>query len=115
MAQSGSYRVVATRGPVLRMEVVGDIDVDDADALLSGLLELTSTGRPVEVALEGVTFMGSAGLRALVMARADAGRAGGSLAVISASHLVRRLLDITALSERLGIGPQADPVPAPSS
>ena len=114
MAQSGSYRVVVTRGPVLRVEVMGDVDVGEADALDAGLRELASTGRPLEVAMEGVTFMGSAGLRALVAARADAEGAGGSLTVVSASQVVRRLLDITALAEPLGLGPASDQAPAPT-
>jgi anti-sigma B factor antagonist len=62
-------------------------------------------GRPevVVVDLNGLGFMDSSGLRALVMADQRAKKAGRRLAIVPGPPVVRRVFEITQLDERLDL------------
>ena len=55
----------------------------------------------VSVDCSGVTFMDSVGLHALLEARYDRERTGGSLRIVAASATVRRLFELVGLTELL--------------
>lgn len=80
-----------------------DGDLDGAGALRLGERLLEVLGRPdvtdVELNLTGVTYLGAAGLRTLVIAHQAADRTGRRLAVrCGTSRAVLRSLQITGLS-----------------
>ena len=86
--------------------VRGDVDTDSAPDLRACLLDVL--GRPevssVELDLTGVTFLGSAGLTALVVAHQDAQRAGRAVRIrCGASRAVTRPLALTGLSTVLTV------------
>jgi anti-sigma B factor antagonist len=88
--------------------LVGELDLHTAGELttaVSGLLEQKVTR--VEVDAGRLSFADSAGLRAVLMARAAAAEAGASFCVTVASESVERLIEITGLSDLL-IGEAAD-------
>jgi anti-sigma B factor antagonist len=96
---SVSIRREGTRGVVA---LVGELDLHTANELttaVSGLLEQKVTR--VEVDAGGLSFADSAGLRAVLMARAAAEEAGATFGVTVASGSVERLIEITGLSELL--------------
>jgi len=57
----------------------------------------------VEIDLDGVNLFGAAGIRALLEAEQEASRRGCSVSVVAASPLVRRVLQVTSLTERFGL------------
>jgi anti-anti-sigma factor len=57
----------------------------------------------VVVDLNGLQFMDSSGLRALVMADQRATQAGRRLAIVPGPTVVRRVFEITQLEERLDL------------
>jgi len=65
--------------------------------------EVQHHANAVEVDLSGVDLFGSAGINALLMARKEAELVGCVVTVIAASPIVRRVLEITALTELLGL------------
>ena len=96
---SVSTRREGARGVVA---LVGELDLHTADELtnaVSGLLEQKVTR--VEVDAGGLSFADSAGLRAVLMARAAAKDAGATFGVTVVSASVERLIAITGLSDLL--------------
>lgn len=96
---SVSTRREGTRGLVA---LAGELDLHTADELtnaVSGLLEQKVTR--VEVDAGGLSFADSAGLRAVLMARAAAEDAGATFGVTVVSASVERLIEITGLSDLL--------------
>jgi anti-anti-sigma factor len=93
-----SYHVTRT-GPMVTVELSGEIDMAVSGDVLDAITaELGRAGTvTVLVDLSAVTFLGSAGLQALVEARrlADAGRR--RLVVTGAKGLPRQVLEITRL------------------
>jgi anti-sigma B factor antagonist len=87
-------------GTVL-VTVTGEIDSSNCDRLQSLLSERAGPGA-VDVDLGGVTFIDSSGLRALLVGQQAVMSAAGSLRVVNPSDNVRRLFEITGLTERLG-------------
>jgi anti-anti-sigma factor len=84
--------------------VVGEIDSSNCDRLQDLLHERAGSGRPgaVDIDLGGVTFIDSSGLRALLVGQQAINAADGSMRVTNASDNVRRLFEITGLTDRLG-------------
>lgn len=89
--------------------IVAPVEVDPAT--VSELVEALSAPPPeatIEVDCSAVEFMDSAGVRALTMAAQRQEAGGGSLHVVQPTKVVRRILEITALTELIG----EDPSPA---
>jgi anti-anti-sigma factor len=82
---------------------VGELDLHTADELTTAVstLLLEQEVTRVEVDAGGVSFADSAGLRAVLRARAAAQEAGATFGVTDASGTVERLIEITGLSELL--------------
>ena len=76
-----------------RIVVVGEVDMASAAAIRPVLLASTD---PIELDLTGVTFMDSAGIRVLMMARNTR-----RVQVVAASEAVWRVLDLLGLREML--------------
>lgn len=81
--------------------VAGEIDLATAPELDSHL-DFDKDGSVVVLDLADVSFMDSTGLRSVVRAHEDAAASGKRLAVV-ASDSVRKLLDLTGLTERLEV------------
>jgi anti-sigma B factor antagonist len=82
------------------VRVVGEIDISSVDAVNTALL--TALGRTpdrVVFDLAGVDFMDSSGIAALLRAR----KAASSIQIRNPSTVVRRLIDMTGLTEILPI------------
>jgi anti-sigma B factor antagonist len=88
---------------VVRVRVTGEIEPSTAPALLGELQALLFTGAPRElvVDLSGVTFIDSSGLRAVIDIHNQMRDRGGVLVLESPSEKVRRLLEVTGLTEHL--------------
>ena len=93
--------------PVPHTSVVrlpAEVDIATAPAVRDEMLAaLSRDGEHLVVDALDVTFMDSSGVNALVRTRERAANLGGSLHVVSQSHQVRRVLQITALEEHLGL------------
>jgi anti-sigma B factor antagonist len=76
----------------------GEIDLDTSVAFAEALAECTAARR-VDIDLADVAYMDSAGLRALLIARAEAEQRGGRLRVVNASSIVSRLLQIAGVTD----------------
>lgn len=85
-----------TAGAVVRVR--GELDLDSTEQLAAVLSECHGA---VLVDLGGVTFMDSSGLGTLIRARNRLGDEGGSLAVERAGRNVRRLFEVTGLTDFL--------------
>ena len=81
----------------------GDVDVESVTAFNEGLREaVTRTAEDVRVDLAGVTFLGSEGIRTLVLLHDDAAAQGTRVTVTDASPIVRRVLALTESDWLLG-------------
>jgi anti-sigma B factor antagonist len=90
---------------VPRVVLSGEVDALNADQLRDAVVEVLSGHRPghIEIDLDGVTFLDSAGIRALVGCHADAEQAECRLTVTAPRPAVYRVLEITGLLEHLGV------------
>lgn len=81
--------------------VSGEIDAASGPTLRSGIKDAVTGGyKKVLLDLAGVSFMDSAGLRALIDSQSQGENAGTTVRIETASDVVTRLLDMTALTER---------------
>ena len=75
----------------------GELDVADAAKVAGSLAVVAASGRTVIVDLEGLEFIDSSGLAALVRARQHARAAGSDLLLAAPQRQVLRILAITRL------------------
>jgi anti-sigma B factor antagonist len=100
---------VVDHGPAVRvLHVVGELDTLTAPLLAVRLAEQQSAVHKLVVDLSEVSFLGSAGLAALVEAKDAADRHGGELLVVPGSRIAKRALEATGL---LSLFTVADDVP----
>ena len=78
----------------------GEIDAHTAPTLAAAI---DAAGPKVDLDLSGVEFVDSSGLRVLIDAHQRLADAGGGLRLTSLSEPVRRLLEISGVSEYLGV------------
>ena len=71
------------------------------NGVLKMVIDAGATG--VELDLSGVTFLDSSALNALVVGRRMAVDAGVPVTIVAASQVVRRMLDLTALTAVFGL------------
>jgi anti-sigma B factor antagonist len=81
--------------------VAGEIDISTVIPLRERLLEVATSGAPLVVDLEQVSFIDSVGLAMLVGAAKRADAHGGSLQVVCALPKVRQLVRLTGLDRRI--------------
>jgi len=100
---------VAEHGPDARVvTVTGEVDTLTAPRLSSFLTTQLAAARVVVVDLDGVEFLGSAGLSALFEANELAVREHRALRLVCHSRIANRALEATALREHFTF---ADTVP----
>lgn len=80
--------------------VTGEIDAHTAPTLAEAL---SGSGADVRLDMSGVQFVDSSGLRVLIEAHQRAEAAGGRLTIADPSDAVRRLLEISGVSEYLSV------------
>ena len=100
-------------GGMLRLILLGDLDVAGAEALNARLAELKTAGRPVRLDLSRLAFIDSSGIQALIVTLTDARSTGWQLEVApEVSPSVRRAAEIIGIARILW---PADPEPNPSN
>jgi anti-anti-sigma factor len=88
------------RGDATLVQVVGEMDLVTIHVLDEHLAEVERTVLPsahVTLDLDGVTFMGSAGLSCLLRYHERRRLAGGALRVAATSRVVLRTIDLSGL------------------
>lgn len=83
--------------------VAGELDLHSSGDLGAAITRvLDSSPSSVDIDAQGLTFADSAGLRALLLARNQAGESGIPLRLTKVSDPLDRLLEMTGLREILG-------------
>ena len=85
------------------LELTGEIDAHTAPQLGDHLDPLPGDGGPVVLDVHGIEFIDSSGLRVLVEAHQRAASSGRGLVIHRPSVAVKRLLEISGLSEHLTV------------
>jgi anti-sigma B factor antagonist len=81
------------------LDVSGEVDIASLDALLVRALRCLEESQSVlEIDLNGVTFIDSSGLGALVRIRNEAAARGTDVTLVSTPDSVKRLLELSGLS-----------------
>ena len=86
----------------------GELDVAEAARVAASLAVVAASGRDVIVDLEGLEFIDSSGLAALVYARQHARRAGSDLLLAAPQQQVLRMLAITRLLDVFAVHARVD-------
>ena len=90
--------VVAIADDHAHVAVRGDLDIDTAPRLIATLHDIAiAPVQHVDLDCQGVTFIDSAGVRALIVARTDATRRGVAVVLVEPSHAVSRVIEMTGL------------------
>jgi anti-sigma B factor antagonist len=95
---------IATRsdGDVARVVLTGEFDLAGVGQVEAQLAEIEKTApAAIVVDLSGLQFMDSSGLRTLVIANDRARRAQRRFAIVPGPPQVRRVFEITQLTEQL--------------
>jgi anti-sigma B factor antagonist len=100
---SGALRGGETRsGGRTAYALKGELDMAGGEALVRRVTDLAaSTSGPIEIDLEGVGFIDSSGVRALLRLNQAARSSGRALAVRNLTPDVQRLLDLIGVTELL--------------
>jgi anti-sigma B factor antagonist len=89
---------------VQHITVVGDLDALTATTLQKAVIDLLrEPPRRIEINLRGVTFLDSAGIRALVLCHCDAQQRDCQLTVTDPHPMAYRVLEITGLLDHFHI------------
>jgi stage II sporulation protein AA (anti-sigma F factor antagonist) len=97
--------VVGDAGCRVRVSLIGELDFDETDRLLAAVAGAIDRFVPAHVVLDAteLTFLDSAGIRALLQCRDAAEQVGAGLSVEGVSPMVYQVLRITELVEFLGV------------
>ena len=98
MSQPDELLAITSTGS--KIAASGEIDAHTAP-LLSAAID--AAGPQVELDLSGVEFVDSSGLRVLIDAHQRLADSGGKLQLVALSEPVRRLLEISGVSDYLGV------------
>ena len=93
---------IAADGPCATLTIGGELDATSSPRVISAAHDLAEgpvTG--IELDCDGVWFLDSAGVRALIVMRNEAIRMGVEFAVVRASATVTRILELTGLTTTL--------------
>lgn len=97
-----------------RIEVGGEIDLATVNKLRNAVTKAINDGaHTVELVLDQVTYIDSAGLGTLIGAHRRLSALGGELVVQCSSERVLRLFRLTGLDQVLQIRDRADAAPDP--
>ena len=83
--------------------LAGEVDAHTAPELERALTARIADAGSARLDTSGVTFMDSSGLRVLIGATNESRGRGGDLIVDSPTSVVRRLIEISGLSEHLSV------------
>jgi anti-anti-sigma factor len=84
------------------VELVGELDLHGCDRLTTEVERaLRDPAKVVEVDARRLTFADSAGLRAVLLARAEAGRSGADFRLSDVSPSVGRVIGLAGLGDLL--------------
>lgn len=103
MSQPGELLVISHNEAGI--VATGEIDAHTSPSLTAAI---DAAGPDVRLDLSGVEFVDSSGLRVLIDAHRRLVAAGGGLRLVALSEPVRRLLEISGVTEYLGIEDVAD-------
>lgn len=93
-------------GELARVAITGDLDINSAPRLITTMQDLSAPPiRRIELDCQGVTFLDSAGVRALIVIRNEAARADVDLLLVEPSVAVSRVIEMTGLTGLLTGGP----------
>ena len=95
---------IDTDGALVRAS--GEIDAEAASKLWRALNRASRTGDAVRIDMSGVSFLDSNGLRVMLSVRESL-----EILVVNPSHQVRKLFELTGLTERFGLDPVDDSAP----
>ena len=99
---------IEEHGGAVHARLGGELDISTAPRLEESLLRVEADGPALLVIdLSGLDFMDSTGLRLLISADTRAREAGRRMVLVQGNDMVRRVLRLTRLDERLEI--VADP------
>ena len=102
MGQHGGFiAIVEDGGDRAVVRLVGEVDVAAEERWWTALDDARALSRTVEVDLSHVTFIDSSGLRLLLAALRKAEAESEDLTLVSASDAVRRLVELSGLSDLL--------------
>jgi anti-sigma B factor antagonist len=91
------------------VDVQGDVDLASAPVLRTRLDDLLTSGsRRILVNLEGVSFMDSSGLNAIVAAMRGVREVDGEIAVVCTNETILKILSITGIDRLLTVHPTVD-------
>ena len=97
----------------VRLKLRGELDISTGVRLEEDLRRVEATEPALIVLdLERLEFMDSTGLRLLITADSRARESGRRLVLVNVGAMVRRLLHVTRLDERLEISDGPAPAPA---
>jgi anti-sigma B factor antagonist len=89
----------AINGDLGRVVISGELDINSAPRLIAMIHDLAHPPvRRVDLDCEGVTFLDSTGVRALIVARNDAAHIGVDLVLVQPSRAVTRVIEMTGLA-----------------
>ena len=99
------FRVVESRDPdgVLRIALIGELDLAVADRLSARLEQLTSDGTPVRLDLSRLEFIDGSGIRTLLQAMHDGSRNSERLVEVDRTigDHVQAVIDLTGVAPTL--------------
>lgn len=98
MSDEGASLTVARNGD--GWTLAGEIDASSVSLLAAALSDLPDVSQIV-VDFAGVTFMDSSGLRVLLDAATQASGAGKSFAIAHPQAAIKRVVEVSGLSEHL--------------
>lgn len=91
--------IVAPSGDAVTISIQGELDTTTAPRLINAVHDaLDGRYDRIELDCDGVWFLDSAGVRALIVVRNEALGMGVDCEVVRASGTVTRILDITGLT-----------------
>jgi anti-anti-sigma factor len=93
-------------GGVCVLSVTGEFDLAVVAEFLQRALACLGRTEALELDLQGVSFIDSSGLGALLRVRKEAADAGKTLSLVNVSPATHRLLDITGLHDAFDIRPR---------
>lgn len=95
---------VSSQGSITVAQIAGSVDLDEAD-LFAEQLDRVVAGADCIVVLDlaEMSFIGSAGLGALVSAHKRAGREGREIRLARPNSIVRKVLEATRLNRIMGV------------
>jgi anti-sigma B factor antagonist len=105
VASSSPFDVtIEKRDGAVHVVLTGELDISTAQRLEDDLHRVEAE-RPELIVLDlsGLAFLDSTGLRLMIMADARAREEGRKLAVVRPNEMIRRVLRLTRLDERLNI------------